>query len=56
MLGRGRRVCVLYKKHVYTPQAYDCLWHHVVMSWDGKYMRVYVDGRLRATKPFAGKQ
>ncbi|KAK2158187.1 hypothetical protein NP493_1816g00056 [Ridgeia piscesae] len=34
--------------------AFDNLWHHVVMSWDGKYMRVYVDSNWKATRSFAG--
>ena len=55
MFRHGSRVCVFYK-NVYTSQAFDNLWHHVVMSWDGKYMRVYVDSYWKATRSFAGKQ
>ena len=55
MFRHGSRVCVFYM-NVYTSQAFDNVWHHVVMSWDGKCIRVYVDGFLRATKEFAGKQ
>ncbi|KAK2158186.1 hypothetical protein NP493_1816g00000 [Ridgeia piscesae] len=44
--------------HVLAEASYmtanDCSWHHVVMSWDGKSMRVYVDAHLRANKPFTG--
>jgi tetratricopeptide (TPR) repeat protein len=32
----------------------DDAWHHLVASWDGKTMRLHVDGRLIASGPFDG--
>ncbi|MBM3494026.1 MAG: hypothetical protein FJX72_06865, partial [Armatimonadetes bacterium] len=33
----------------------DGRWHHVVATLDGSVIRVYVDGRLDAERPFVGK-
>jgi hypothetical protein len=32
----------------------DGVWHHVVVSWDGHEMRLFVDGALAASGPYAG--
>ena len=29
-------------------------WHHVVATWDGDVMRLYVDGVISASRPFTG--
>jgi hypothetical protein len=33
----------------------DRIWHHLAATWDGRQMRIYVDGRLAAFAPLAGK-
>jgi hypothetical protein len=30
-------------------------WHHLAASWDGAAVRLYVDGKLAKTAPFAGR-
>ncbi len=29
----------------------DTEWHHIVATWDGYYMKIYIDGSLNATSP-----
>ena len=33
----------------------DRIWHHLAATWDGQQMRIYVDGRMAAFAPLAGK-
>lgn len=33
----------------------DAVWHHLAATWDGKEMRVYVDGLLAAAGEYAGE-
>ena len=37
-----------------TAQIANRVWTHVVATWDGTTMRVYLNGELRASRPFAG--
>jgi len=32
----------------------DGVWHHLAASWDGREMRIYVDGMLAASGPYDG--
>ena len=40
--------------HVGTGPVADGVWHHLAATWDGREMRIYVDGDLGAAGPHAG--
>ena len=46
-------------KHALTvdlPADWMGKWHHVTASWDGKEMRLYIDGQLKGTEPTVAKE
>lgn len=41
-----------HSQHIATEAVADGAWHHLAATWDGKEMRVYLNGDLAASGPF----